>query len=240
MAAGHRVTIWDEPLDTLDRFRLLAAADAFVSLHRAEGFGLVIAEAMALGVPVVATGWSGNADFTAAENAALVAYDLKASDCAHGPYPSGTLWAEPRLDDAARQMRRVADDAAFRDGIAAAAARAVYDELSPDAVGEAVIEGAGLARFSAAIASPAQDGRGACAERTRQRAADRRGAQVRGRRRVAPSAVLPRAGSPCAPRARSRRHQARLQPRWDVRSASGPWHHQAFFFHSIVQRSRGC
>ncbi|WP_164125989.1 glycosyltransferase, partial [Stenotrophomonas maltophilia] len=68
--------------------------------HRAEGFGLSIAEAMAFGLPVVTTGWSGNVDFTNVENSASVAYDLKAIDRQHGPYPAGTLWAEPRLDDA--------------------------------------------------------------------------------------------------------------------------------------------
>jgi len=135
MAAGHRVTIWDRALETQDRFRLLASVDAFVSLHRAEGFGLSIAEAMAFGLPVVTTGWSGNVDFTNAENSASVAYDLKPIDRQHGPYPAGTLWAEPRLDDAARHMRRIRDDAAWRERIGAAAARTIASQLSPETIG---------------------------------------------------------------------------------------------------------
>jgi hypothetical protein len=138
LGRGRRVTIWDAPLETHARFRLLATADAFVSLHRAEGFGLSIAEAMAFGKPVVVTGWSGNADFTDAENAAVVSYRLQRTDRRHGVYPPGTLWAEPDLADAARQMRRVADDAAYRARIGAAAARTIATKLSPVAVGTAM------------------------------------------------------------------------------------------------------
>src|SRR5690606_16420364 len=89
---------------------MLAACNALVSLHRAEGFGLVIAEAMALGRPVLATGYSGNMDFTTAENSLLVRHRLVGLDRADGYYPAGTTWAEPDLDDAARQMRRLAAD----------------------------------------------------------------------------------------------------------------------------------
>src|ERR1051326_8857158 len=136
--AGHRVTIWDTPLESLDRFRLLASSDAFVSLHRSEGFGLVIAEAMALGRPVLVTNWSGNADFTNGDNAALVRCDLIRSKQAYPPYPAGTLWAEPDLDDAARQMTRIWRDADWRSRIGRAAARTIAERLSPEAVGATI------------------------------------------------------------------------------------------------------
>lgn len=134
-AHGHRVSFVESALDNLDRFRLLASVDCFVSLHRAEGFGLSIAESMAYGVPVVTTGWSGNADFTHAGNAAIVGYDLRPTEVPHGPYPAGTIWAEPRLDDAARQMRRVFDEPAWRQAIGRAGAETVATQLSAAAVG---------------------------------------------------------------------------------------------------------
>jgi glycosyltransferase involved in cell wall biosynthesis len=134
-SAGHRITIWDVSLEPLDRFRLLASIDAFVSLHRSEGFGLVIAEAMAIGRPVIVTNWSGNADFTNGDNAALVRYDLIRSQHAHGPYRAGTVWAEPDLDDAARQMQRVWKDTAWRNRIVAAAAKTIGTRFSPEVVG---------------------------------------------------------------------------------------------------------
>lgn len=137
-AAGRRITLLDTALESDDRFRLLASVDSFVSLHRSEGFGLSIAEAMAYGLPVVATGWSGNADFTTAENAALVPYDLLPSDRAHGPYPAGTIWAEPRLDDAARLMRRVRDDTAWREAIGKAGQATIERLYSAPATGAAM------------------------------------------------------------------------------------------------------
>jgi glycosyltransferase involved in cell wall biosynthesis len=135
LGSGRRITVWDETLEDSDRFRLLASADAFVSLHRAEGFGLSIAEAMAYGLAVVTTAWSGNCDFTNEENAALVAYDLVPIDRQHGPYPAGTVWAEPRLDDAARQMRRIYDDPGWRESIGAAGTKTIAAKLSSQAVG---------------------------------------------------------------------------------------------------------
>lgn len=136
--AGHRVSFLTEAMESDDRFRLLASADSFVSLHRAEGFGLSIAEAMAYGLPVVATGWSGNVDFTHAGNAALVPFDLVRSDVANGPYPAGTLWAEPRLDAAARLMRRVWLDQAWRAQIAQAGQETVVSTFSASVVGPAM------------------------------------------------------------------------------------------------------
>ena len=137
-AEGQRISLLDATLESQDRFRLLASADCFVSLHRAEGFGLSIAEAMAYGLPVVTTGWSGNADFTHPGNAAIVAHDLVASTRAHGPYPAGTVWAEPRLESAAQQMRRVWTDTPWRDGIAAAGAETIGRLYSQEAVGNAM------------------------------------------------------------------------------------------------------
>jgi glycosyltransferase involved in cell wall biosynthesis len=106
-AGDARITFLDATLDSLERYRLLASCDAFVSLHRAEGFGLGIAEAMAIGKPVIATGWSGNMDFMKVSNSLPVGYSLQPLAMEQGPYAVGTLWAEPDLDHAARLMRRL-------------------------------------------------------------------------------------------------------------------------------------
>ncbi|CAN7367029.1 glycosyltransferase [Variovorax paradoxus] len=137
-AAGHRVSFLTAAMESDDRFRLLASVDSFVSLHRSEGFGLSIAEAMAYGLPVVATDWSGNVDFTHAGNAALVPYDLVPSAVANGPYPAGTLWAEPKLEAAAKLMRRLWLDPAWRAQIAQAGQQTIVATFSASVVGPAM------------------------------------------------------------------------------------------------------
>jgi glycosyltransferase involved in cell wall biosynthesis len=102
---------------------LFNVCDAYVSLHRSEGFGLTIAEAMSLGKPVIATAYSGNADFMNVTNSYPVEYRLVELEQDHGPYRKGNWWADPDLDHAAAQMRRVFEnrDEAVRRGMRAAA-----------------------------------------------------------------------------------------------------------------------
>lgn len=108
-AAGEdrRVTIVDGYWQSRRVRALMASCDAYLSLHRAEGFGLTMAEAMAYGKPVVGTDYSGNLDFMNDENSFLV--DARMTEIAAGcePYPVGALWAEPDIAHAARLMRRV-------------------------------------------------------------------------------------------------------------------------------------
>lgn len=117
---------------------LISACDGFVSLHRSEGFGLVMAEAMALGKPVVATNWSGNTDFMHEANSACVEYRLVRLERDYGPYKRGQQWADPDIEHAAWWMRRLRADAGVRDTIIRRAARDIAESLSPPRVGSIV------------------------------------------------------------------------------------------------------
>ena len=88
---------------------LIAGCHCYVSLHRSEGFGLTMAEAMALGKPVIATGYSGNLQFMSRDNSFLVGHRLVPVPPGCGPYPPGASWAEPDLEEAARLMRAVVE-----------------------------------------------------------------------------------------------------------------------------------
>lgn len=114
---------------------LLAACDGVVSLHRSEGFGLILAEAMYLGKPVVATGWSGNMDFMNTGNSCPVGYELVTLDRTYMDYEAGQQWAEPDIDDAAQLMRRLVDDAAYSAQIGERARATIRSRFSPEAAG---------------------------------------------------------------------------------------------------------
>jgi ubiquinone/menaquinone biosynthesis C-methylase UbiE len=89
---------------------LISISDCFVSLHRSEGFGIPIAEAMLLEKPVIVTAYSANMDFTTPANSFLVKYKLTEIDRDYGPYRKGWVWADPDLDHAAELMRYVSEN----------------------------------------------------------------------------------------------------------------------------------
>jgi glycosyltransferase involved in cell wall biosynthesis len=102
----------DRVLPREESYGLLNACDCYVSLHRSEGFGLTMAEAMFFGKPVIATGYSGNLDFMSPENSILVPYEKTPLPRDYAVYRQGSLWAEPSVAAAAEAMRRVVDRAA--------------------------------------------------------------------------------------------------------------------------------
>ena len=109
--------LFEDHLTRPQMHALIALADCVISLHRAEGFGLLMAEAMALGTPVIATGYSSNMDFMTEVNSFPVRYRLReitADDHADQPlfrqmYAAGQSWAEPDIGHAAELMRYVVD-----------------------------------------------------------------------------------------------------------------------------------
>ncbi len=88
---------------------LVRCCDCFVSLHRSEGFGFGIAQAMALDKPVIATAYSGNMDFMTDETSLMVAYGMVAVPEGAYPHAEGQQWAEPSIDDAVGYMMKLVD-----------------------------------------------------------------------------------------------------------------------------------
>lgn len=104
------VTFVDETLTPDDMVTLISLCDAYLSLHRSEGFGLGIAEAMNLGRPSVCTAWSGNMDFCDARSSQLVDYRLIPVQSGEYPCHEGQTWADPDVDDAANKMAELVDN----------------------------------------------------------------------------------------------------------------------------------
>lgn len=103
--------IWmDVAMDSQKRFDLMNACDCYVSLHRSEGFGLTMAEALALGKPVIATGYSGNMDFTTHDNSYICPYKLIRVGEGNKPYPAEGIWADVDVDYVAACMREVVNN----------------------------------------------------------------------------------------------------------------------------------
>ncbi|MDQ4149605.1 MAG: glycosyltransferase family 4 protein [Actinomycetota bacterium] len=129
IAAADRsdVVIMDGYLPPDKKDALMTACDCYVSLHRAEGYGLGMAEAMALGKPIIATGYSGNLEFLNEENSYLVGHGLVPVPPGSDPYPEGARWAEPDIEGAAELMRRVYEN---RSEAEAKGSRARHDALT--------------------------------------------------------------------------------------------------------------
>ncbi len=132
------IHVVDRSLSATERDGLMAGCDCYVSLHRSEGFGLTLAEAMAIGKPVIGTGYSGNVDFMTTENSYLVEYEITrvGPDCEI--YPADGEWAQPSIEHAAELMRRVWSDPEGAAAIGARAAQDIARVLSPEATGAAM------------------------------------------------------------------------------------------------------
>ncbi len=132
------VVVVDADLPAADKNALIRALDCYVSLHRSEGFGLTIAEAMLLGTPVVATDYGGSRDLVSAFNGLLVDARPVPIGPGHDPYPADGEWAEPDLDHAAAQLRAAAADPQAGRARAARARADVLDRHAPEAAGRAM------------------------------------------------------------------------------------------------------
>lgn len=105
--ADPRIHLIDETLRRPQVLALYRCCNCYVSLHRAEGFGRGLAEALLLDLQLIATDFSGNLDFCTEERVGLVRYEKR--DLQPGEYfhAEGQYWAEPDLDHAAKLMREI-------------------------------------------------------------------------------------------------------------------------------------
>jgi glycosyltransferase involved in cell wall biosynthesis len=132
------VVVFDSTIRREEMDALTNCVDCVVSLHRSEGFGLLIAEAMYLGKPVVVTNYSGNIDFTRPDNSMLVDYRMipVGPNCA--PYDPTSLWADPDVEHAATHLRTIVQDKDLRLRISRAGQEYVRKTLSAETVGTAM------------------------------------------------------------------------------------------------------
>ena len=101
------ILLVDETMGRQDMLALISAIDCVISLHRSEGFGLLIAEAMLLGKPVIATDYSATTELVSPETAFPVGYRLVPLGPGQYPFGEGQVWADPDVAHAAWHMARV-------------------------------------------------------------------------------------------------------------------------------------
>jgi glycosyltransferase involved in cell wall biosynthesis len=117
------ILLRDEYMSAHEMGALTELVDCVVSVHRSEGFGLNLADAMAVGTPVIATGYSGNMDFMTPDTAFVVPYSLTEVGPGAEPYDPRAFWADPDLSAASTAMRTVLDNPGVASDVADRARR---------------------------------------------------------------------------------------------------------------------
>lgn len=117
---------------------LLYHCDCYVSLHRSEGFGLTMAEAMFYGKPVIATGYSSNLEFMNLNNSFLVSYQLTEIPLNYGPYKKGSIWANPNINHASFLMKSLFENRQHSETVGKLGAQTIQTLLSPETRGKLI------------------------------------------------------------------------------------------------------
>ncbi|MGH3133704.1 MAG: glycosyltransferase, partial [Gaiellaceae bacterium] len=152
-AAGDRpdIHVRDGYVSADEKEAIMAACDCFVSLHRSEGFGLTLAEAMSYGKPVVATGYSGNLDYMDEENSYLVPHRLVPIPSDWWAFSPGAEWADPDVGAAAVLMRHVYEDQAEARARGARAREEILARLSLERTAESIASRLAVVRERGAV-----------------------------------------------------------------------------------------
>ena len=140
VALDARVFVIDEFLSRNDMLALLDCADVFVSLHRSEGFGRLVAESMLQGKPVISTNYSGSVDFAHERTAYVVngpLVPLKKGDYSEW---EGQHWMEPDIGLAAAAMRRCIEDPSGTAAMALRGQQIVLNNHSIEAVSKRYVK----------------------------------------------------------------------------------------------------
>ncbi len=130
-ADGAPIIFLDPHLSGAEVNALFASVDSYISLHRSEGLGLGMAQAMYLGKPVIGTGYSGNLEFMNSENSLLVNFTMTELEEDSGPYERGTHWAAPDVEHAAGLMRWVYENREESRALGLRGAASVRQSLDP-------------------------------------------------------------------------------------------------------------
>lgn len=134
LAGYENVYYITKTLDKPEVNSLIACTDVFVSLHRAEGFGLVMAEAMLLKTACIATNWSSNTEFMNSDTACMVSYTMKQIEEGEGSYPPGATWADPSIEETTMYMQKLKESPDYYRDLVDRAYLHVSDVLGKDRV----------------------------------------------------------------------------------------------------------
>lgn len=127
----NNIVVFNESLSRIDMLTLINSCDVYISLHRSEGLGLGMKEAMAMGKIVIATNYSGNTDFMNENNSILIGYDkVKISPNIYPYYYPNVEWAEPNIYDTVEKLKHIYEDKNLRTTISTNAKQFINDEYN--------------------------------------------------------------------------------------------------------------
>lgn len=132
------IKIYEKIYDVQTLYKIIKGCDAYISLHRSEGFGLTMAEAMYFGKPVIATNYSGNLQFMNDSNSFLVDYKLTKTDSNLDSYDHNTVWSEPNTDHAAEFLKLVKENSQFVQSKAQKGQDSIFQDFSTEKIGNTV------------------------------------------------------------------------------------------------------